>query len=104
MEVFGEPRDDVDLSPAVDDDVMGTNGGMSLGAGARKPPFGESSPRPGDDPSFLSLAVLDRPFSSPDPDLGVSDLTSFSFCESFFSRGGMMDLLFPESLPILLHV
>ena len=84
VDVFGEPRDDADvvLSPDDaddDDDVMGTNGGMSLGAGALKPPFGESSPLPGEGPSFFSLAVLDRPFSSPEPDFGVSDLASLSF-------------------------
>ena len=70
---------------------MGTNGGISLGGIDRNPGlFAESRPD-----SFEATGLF---LLSTEPGFSV-DLSL-----SFFSNGGMMDLVGDGSLPMLLHV
>ncbi len=90
--------------------LMGTSGGMSLGAtGARNDPDLPLS-LPGDERSFFSAADLPSSFFGelgllPSPLLEELQRESLEAAPSlFFSMGGMMDLDGVESLPMLLHV
>jgi hypothetical protein len=101
---------DVGVFPLSDDLEIGTSGGMSLGGGVRKLDFELLSLLPGETPSLLLSAGLLcdlRPSLAVDLALGDSVLRppSLSFPSfSFFSRGGMMGLVGPLSLPMLLQV